>query len=453
MIIRHSIKIGLALTCLIIFSSTYAQQSAVYEQYFNDLSIINPSAINLSQKGSLSFFYNRQMTNLKGAPENLLVNLALPIAEKRVGFGMVISQEKSGFTNIFNGYISYCYTIPFGEFNLNTGLSIGLINQKFDLSSAVYVDPDDPKILALADATRANKIDFRGGLTLNNDKFVIGLGLKRVLSPTFDYQYFTYSSQIKMNIVGNIHTSYTSKLNEEWNLIPSACLMISQNIPARAYLNLNANYQNKFWIGAFFGGKNAFGINMGLNINDMFRIGYSTAFPTSKENKVLGTNSEAFASVFFGETKATSIKTIVKIDTVYIEKANSVAKTNKTELPKTPVKIKVNKDTVTVGALEDIKIVKTGTDTSKIKLASVTGIAATPSYYVVIGTYKLQENADKAIKQMFANGVKCYKFYYMPNGYYYVFVFKSDDLDEAEEVKQNGEYNVPDIWIKRVSKN
>lgn len=439
---------------LLFFAGTVspAQQSAVYEQYFNDLSIINPAAININQKSSLSLFYNRQMVNLKGSPENLLVNLALPIADKRAGFGMVMSQEKSGFTSIFNGYISYCYTIPLGDLNLNTGLSVGLINQKFDLSSAVFVDPDDPKILALSDATRANKIDFRGGLTLNNDKLTLGLGLKRILSPTFNYQYFTYSSKIKMNIVGNLHGSYSATVNEDWNVIPSLNIMLSQNIPSRFYVNLNANYQNKFWIGTYFGGKNAFGVNLGLNLNDMFRIGYSTTFATSAENSVVGANHEAFASVYFGESKTGNIKTIIKTDTVYIEKNSTVIK--KQDEPKvTPPKIKVNKDTVTVGALEDIKVVKSGTDTSKIKLASVTGIAATPSYYVVIGTYKQQENADKFIKQMFANGVKCYKFYYMPNGYYYVFVFKSDDLDEAEEVKQNGEYNVPDIWVKRVAKS
>ncbi len=439
---------------LLFFAGTVspAQQSAVYEQYFNDLSIINPAAININQKSSLSLFYNRQMVNLKGSPENLLVNLALPIADKRAGFGMVMSQEKSGFTSIFNGYISYCYTIPLGDLNLNTGLSVGLINQKFDLSSAVFVDPDDPKILALSDATRANKIDFRGGLTLNNDKLTLGLGLKRILSPTFNYQYFTYSSKIKMNIVGNLHGSYSATVNEDWNVIPSLNIMLSQNIPSRFYVNLNANYQNKFWIGTYFGGKNAFGVNLGLNLNDMFRIGYSTTFATSAENSVVGANHEAFASVYFGESKTGNIKTIIKTDTVYIEKNSTVIK--KLDEPKvTTPKIKVNKDTVTVGALEDIKVVKSGTDTSKIKLASVTGIAATPSYYVVIGTYKQQENADKFIKQMFANGVKCYKFYYMPNGYYYVFVFKSDDLDEAEEVKQNGEYNVPDIWVKRVAKN
>lgn len=255
-----------------------------------------------------------------------------------------------------------------------------------------------------------------------------------------------------MNIVGNLHGSYSATVNEDWNVIPSLNIMLSQNIPSRFYVNLNANYQNKFWIGTYFGGKNAFGVNLGLNLNDMFRIGYSTTFATSAENSVVGANHEAFASVYFGESKTGNIKTIIKTDTVYIEKNSTVIK--KQDEPKvTPPKIKVNKDTVTVGALEDIKVVKSGTDTSKIKLASVTGIAATPSYYVVIGTYKQQENADKFIKQMFANGVKCYKFYYMPNGYYYVFVFKSDDLDEAEEVKQNGEYNVPDIWVKRVAKS
>ncbi len=448
---KRNHKYQLLAAMLLAGAQAFGQHSARYEQFFQDPSIVNPGAINIMERGSASFFYNRQMVSVKGAPENLLVNVALPVAEKHAGFGVFFGQEKVGINTLLNGYVSYCYTIPFNKSKLHAGGSIGLINQRFNTSAAIYTDLDDPTILALSDAARASKVDLRAGAVFEAGNLWLGASVKRVMSPVFNFQYYKYYGETKLFLVSQFSGGYRADMGNGWSFRPAVNAAVTRDIPGFVQLSANFNYNDRFWAGATVVNNRYAGGNIGVSFNDLFRIGYSVSYPINKNTSLVGANHEAYVSVYLSGFKPQTPKippVQVQRDTIYIERVDYGKPAPKPQ----PQRMKMNNDTITIAKLDDIRVIKTDTDTAKIKFADVKGAKPDPGYYVVVGTYKLQENADKQMKIMFSRNVKCFKFYSESNGFYYVYVFRSDDLDEAEEVKQTGDYDVSDIWIKRVGK-
>ncbi len=451
---------GLALNAM-------AQLATRVDQYFQDFSILNPSTINASNKTSLCLFYNRLYTDIKGSPTNLMASAVFPNPDKHVGFGFNFSQEKIGFSTLYNGYVSYVYSLKLGKKSkLHTGASFGLLSQRFNPNAIDVINQDDPYYLSLQQGKPDNRFDFKVSTSYQTAGLLIGFSTGRVTHPRFSYDYYNYKAQYTLANLSNAFFSARIKVSKDIIMQPVASLNIFDYKSVLLNYGMNFIAGENIWAGIHNAGNKNIALQVGGMLRNSIRIGYSYSMPYSSTSKVLGSGHEFFTSILLGKTSdlvkdldydAITVNTD-KIDTAsnpQQDNTGSVPKETKTATSGNVVsveKIKMHNDTIVISSFEDIKFLKSGYDTSKILLKNLKPEFPADGYYVTIGTFRSEENANRYIKMMYTVGYTSYKFYHPETKYFYVYILHAENNEEADQVKWQEQLEFPDIWVKRVFK-
>ncbi len=441
---------ALAMACLLV-GEIAAQSTFRYDQYFSDPSIVNLAAINTQQRSSLSLFYNRMYAAVPGSPENLAINLALPVADKNIGFAVQFSQEKVGFSQLQSWNIGYAYTAKLtNKARLHFAAGLGLLNQRFDLLNAIYTDPDDPLIDALQLGTRSNRIDLRGAVLYQRGAFMAGLAGSRLVNPRFDYNYFRYRADYNLQTVTNFMARHSIPLSGDGRIVLMPSMVAS--LYDLDYLRLQANasviVDESVWAGVTYTDNRLGGFNLGVNLYNSVRLGYAFATPLARLNTQLGASHEVFTSFSFGGQTPVQQPEVAKVEPVM--------------KPVVPESEPVKPETLS-GPVKPAPVPQRSRDTTRVAPTPVPPPAppATkpgtvpegwpkPGYYVVVGTFSTPENADRRIKELATQGISSQRMYYPPNNYYYVYIRYTQNQEEANRIKLEGVPGIKDIWVRTV---
>jgi type IX secretion system PorP/SprF family membrane protein len=447
---------AIALVCLL-SGSLEAQSTFRYDQYFNDPSIVNLAAINTQQRSSLSLFYNRMYAAVPGSPENLALNLSLPVAGKGIGFAVQFAQEKVGFSQLQTWNVGYAYTAKLsGKARLHFAAGLGLLNQRFDLLNAIYTDPDDPLIDALQLGTRSNRIDLRGALLYQHGNFMAGMAGSRLVNPRFDYNYFRYRADYNLQTVTNFMARHSIPLSGDGRIVLMPSMVAS--LYDFDYLRLQANaslmIDETVWAGVTYTDNRLGGFNLGVNLYNSIRLGYAFATPLARLNTQLGASHELFTSFSFGNAGEVREREVAKVDPVEV-KPTPPAPPVIPETPVGPVKPAPvpprNRDTAIAKPTPvPAKPPAAAPAPPATKPGTATEGWPRPGYYVVVGTFSSSENADRRIKELLAKGIASKRMYYPPNKYYYVYIRYTLNQEEADRIKLEGVPGIDDIWVRTV---
>jgi len=444
-----------------------AQLATRIDQYYQDWSLINPSALNATNKSQVSLFYNRLFTGVKGSPTNLMASATFPNPDKRIGLGFNLGQEKVGFSTLTNGYVSYAYTLPFSKRNrLHAAASLGMLSQRFNPNAIDVISQDDPYYLSLQQGKTINRLDFRLSMSYQLSGFLFGVSSGRLNKPRFDFDYYNYTAQFQLANTQNAFVSAKFKLNRDLLLHP--VLSISSYNFKNALLQYGANLTLKdvVNIGIHSAGNKNISLQIGGTVRNTIKIGYSYSMPYAAESKLLGSGHEFFTAIQLGRTS--DLVSDIDYDAIAFQTASgdSLYSDNTDGGKVQPKKqeanagnsanvisvetIKLRNDTIVISSFDEMKFLKSGYDTSKIMLKSLERDYPKNGYYVTIGVFKNESNANKHIKNMYVKGVTAYKFFMPENQYYYVYIFRSDTPEEADEIKWQEQPNILDIWTRRV---
>ncbi|MEN9510394.1 MAG: hypothetical protein RLZZ370_213 [Bacteroidota bacterium] len=433
-----------------------AQTTTRFDQFSLEPSMVSPAAINSRGLGSVSLFYNHMYTNIPGTPENMSLNIAVPVAYKKVGFGIQFTQEKIGFSNLQNWNASYVYTVQLNDrANLHLGMALGMLNQKFDLSRAIYNDPDDAVIEAILLGTRTSRLDMRASAMFQTGDFKIGISGSRFVKPRFDYNYFRYRSDFQLQSIVNALAMHKIRLGLEVSIEPSLLVTFYDLANPRVQANAMVNYREKIWAGPVFTDNRLGGAMAGMNIRDVFRVGYSWVAPMTSVNTQLGATHELFTSFSLGyarvSTPAEAAALTPKVmDTTTVAPEPVVAKEQPTK-PAVEPQVK-KRDTLMVNSFDEMKMLRPGIDTSTMMFPAVTtSKPTTPGYYVVVGSYAKEVNADYLLRKLYIKGITAFKFRDVRSNYYYVYIYRGDTREQADVVRfKETNLDIPGIWIYNV---
>jgi len=439
---------ALALACLLA-GEIQAQSTFRYDQYFSDPSIVNLAAINTQQRSSLSLFYNRMYAAVPGSPENLAINLALPVADKNIGFAIQFSQEKVGFSQLQTWNVGYAYTARLTDkARLHLAAGLGLLNQRFDLLNAIYTDPDDPLIDALQLGTRSNRIDLRGALLYQRGAFMAGLAGSRLVKPRFDYNYFRYRADYNLQTVTNFMARHSIPLsgNGRIVLMPSMVASLYDLDHLRLQANASIVVDESVWAGITYTDNRLGGFNLGVNLHNAVRLGYAFATPLARMNTQLGASHEVFTSFSFGGQAPVQKPEVAKVDPVPVTPESDPVKPETLSSPVKPAPVpQRSRDTTRIAPTPVPPPAPPAT-----KPGTVPEGWPKPGYYVVVGTFSTPENAERRIRELAANGIASKRMYYPPNKYYYVYIRYTLNQEEAYRIKLEGVPGIDDIWVRAV---
>jgi type IX secretion system PorP/SprF family membrane protein len=257
------------------------QLSPVTNQY-----VLNPLTINPAYAGNrgvlnIAANYRKQWAGIQGAPETVTFAIDAPVAENKVGLGLIIMNDRIGVTN--NTYIlsDYAFNITTGNGSLSFGLGAGIITTNTVWSDLVVLDPGDE--LYLTNSSRFLVPSFSFGTYYTNHNYFLGFSIPEFVGYKFNYDKNKYGLTIdpsQYNFL--LYTGYAINLSPKVDLIPSTLLNYSPGQKFLVDVNANFNFNNRFWIGAAYRNLRSIGALMQIQVNNQFKIAYTYDYDTGK---------------------------------------------------------------------------------------------------------------------------------------------------------------------------
>lgn len=339
----------------ILFISTFfvavasiAQQTPQSNVYSYNRFSINPAYSGASGCTEINFSHLNQWVKIEGAPLTSYLGVNTRLG-KNIGIGGQVLVDKIGMINQVTGMGALSYGLNFNQFHtLRIGLGLGYNQYRVNPSSAIAFDNQDPIINGGSQASGTLNSEF--GLYYQWKNLEVSVAAKQILQT---YSNFGYASLDGYGLRRHFNAlaSYLIKANDTWAVKPSVFL---KGINTGMQTDINADVLYKNFIQAGLGYRTQVGLiaRAGINIQDLFFIGYAYETPMSN----IASYSSGSHEVVLGlklcrnkkkseqlvENKEEPIDTMkpdlakrdlpVVKDTVFVEKIDTVFVTSKSGL-------------------------------------------------------------------------------------------------------------------------
>jgi type IX secretion system PorP/SprF family membrane protein len=261
-------------------SPVMAQQDAIASQYHLNPAMINPSYSGLYNSFMINANSRLQWTGLEGNPYSNFLTVTSSLVEKKVGGGLLISQDNIGITSTTEMALMGAYRIETSRSTFSFGLQGGFVNVKQnynDLTLRYQDDPDFP-----AGKQSVMKPNFGAGVTWMTDRVFIGISVPRLLNVKFE-DGLTTNALYKRHYYAS--GAFIRDLTPMMKLKPVALLRYVEGAPLSYEIGANVLWNHKFWFGAYTRNLTTQGALFQLLVNQTVRLGYALEVPTAKNIK------------------------------------------------------------------------------------------------------------------------------------------------------------------------
>ncbi len=263
------------------FEYSNAQQLPQFTQYMYNTIAVNPAYA--GSRGALSIVgLNRnQWAGFDGGPQTQTLSIHSPLRNEKIGLGLSLINDKSGFENFTYVYADFSYTIKASEdLKISFGLKGGMTYYKLaeELYNLTEVNQDsyfDERL------NRWNS-NFGAGVLVHSDKWYFGLSLPKLIN--HDLNNLTdYAALETVHYYGI--GGYVFDLSKSLKLKPSFMLKYTKGAALSTDLTANLLFDEKFWLGGSYrinGEQRAIGALVDFQVSEQFRIGYTYEIPTGE---------------------------------------------------------------------------------------------------------------------------------------------------------------------------
>lgn len=300
-------KISIALTVSLFAIQTYAQQDAMVSQHmFNGL-FLNPAYGGTHPYFTSTLLYRTQWVGFAGAPQTGLFEIDGPIANDKMGLGLIVSHDKIGVTEQTDIYATYSYKIKLGRDKLSFGLRGGVSDYRAKLTSLTYWDEGDQVFANNISSALIPKFGF--GMYYYGEKYYAGLSIPTLIAYDKDYSFsmdVEKSSYLRRHYY--LNGGYIFTLSELFKLKPSVLVKYAPAAPLQGDISANLLYKDMIWFGVSFRTQNTFVVMAEYQTKSHIRIGYAFDYSTSALKNYSNGTHEIMVAYDFGKER-------IKIDT------------------------------------------------------------------------------------------------------------------------------------------
>lgn len=444
-------KFTLVSVLLFLTLSATAQQYPFYTQWIFNPYTINPSMVAAGRRTEANVSYRQQWTGIKDGPRTMQFDIQHPI-DPRMAIGLTVYNDRTVLLSATSAMLTFGYKVPIAtNHSIGFGISAGIYSNRIRQEEISNVDSNDPAILN----STSNNFAFNGqfGVNYNFKNLTLGFSMLQLVDHQTlsedNFQKVTFS-QLKNKIA--FATYRFNLVADTWALQPSFTYRFNENNLNLYEAGAFVSYKNILDVGG--GYRQYFGANamLRVHIKDI-EIGFAYDFPTPNMQVSTGGSNEVQLKWRFGKfVDPVSRKTKKESSTI---KQDAV-----TQAPVVPPPVEEKKEDDTA-------------DTKKTDTASTTETAAaeptTPErkpawqdhmevddklpgnyYYLIVGTFKKQSNANKLVRNLAEDGMEAEV--KKVDEYYYVHISKYKTkvitLDRVMEIRHQTPY--ADAWYKRL---
>lgn len=292
-------KIYIAALITMIIVQGNAQQIPVLSQYmFNGL-VINPAYSGSKDFMSATLMVRKQWSGFDGSPSTQNASIHGPLRKKKVGLGLMISNDNIGITNQTDVYASYAYHLPLQRGKLSLGLQGGVSYFKSVFSELNYWDANDP--IYLQQSLTNLQPNFGAGAYYYQEKMYAGFSIPQLISydsiQPVNFYKETVHHQARHYY---LNAGYIFQVNREFIVRPSFLVKYVLHAPVQYDINLNLLLSNIFWVGASYRSGDAIVAIFEYQVNRKLRIGYSFDYTLTRIRNYSSGSHEIMIGYDFG---------------------------------------------------------------------------------------------------------------------------------------------------------
>jgi type IX secretion system PorP/SprF family membrane protein len=273
----------------------HAQPRVQFTQYmFNNL-IINPAYAGADESLSLTFINRSQWSGVKNAPKTQTLALHTLSANKRMGLGMTLQNDRLGAQKNLNGLLVYSYHLKTGRHSvLSMGLQAGFFNNKRDYSSLTG-SSNDPHLNNLFISTTS--FDFGAGFYFRLKDFRAGLSSPSMLTKRIHLNDTVRVALSSTNIFGLL--SYVFTVNEQVDMMPTILIKYIPDLPVGFDANINFIYRKILTMGFSYRHNESFDFMLKAKVTPLLQVGYAYDHPFGVVSRISNGSHELMVNYLF----------------------------------------------------------------------------------------------------------------------------------------------------------
>ena len=251
-------------------SAIHGQREPQYTQYINNTLTYNPAYISTQEATTITALGRSQWVGFEGAPKTLSFSAILP-SLKRFGTGLNIIHDEIGATKQTSISANLAYEIQLNK-NIYTsfGISAGgsFLNVNYNDGNSLHAN--DPLLVT------ANHFDpnLGFGIMTYADNWYAGLSVPNLLKSKY-YSEKKSSLIASENLQYFLLGGYIFNINDYFKFKPAVLARISKHLPLVIDYSANVLINKKVTIGVSYRSSDIVTGIFGIQLTDIFYLGYS----------------------------------------------------------------------------------------------------------------------------------------------------------------------------------
>lgn len=266
---------------------------------FNGL-LLNPAYTGTHPYFTANVLHRSQWVQFDKAPTTQIVSLDGPIANDRLGVGLLISNDAIGITKQLEVGGNISYKLKLGAGKLSFGLRAAVSNYSAMLSDVLLAQDNTPDpVYTQANIQGEFVPKFGFGVYYYREKFYAGLSVPtlyaaedKILIGT-NPEYFTQHVFFNTGVVWSVAPLLDVK--------PSILVKYVENAPVEVDINCNLLFAKKFWLGVGYRTGDALVGMLEYNITKQLRIGYAYDYSLTAMRDYSNGSHEIMIALDFGQ--------------------------------------------------------------------------------------------------------------------------------------------------------
>ncbi len=301
------------------------QQIPVNDQYFTNGYFTNPAKAGTGN-GTNAFLFNRQQwTGIQGAPQTSFFSIDGLTHKKKIGLGLLLSNDRDNIFNRTSAYGTYAYNLKITENqNITMAASAGLMNVNINFND---IKGETTDLLLLS--TDANKTNFDAnfGINYHFKKLEVGLVAYQLAGTQFHYEEQDAGKAINYQLIqhfyGVINYTFTA-IPEKLTVTPCVMVRSSLGITPQIDAGVFLKYKEKLWTNLGWRQNACAYATVGGIVYDNIIVGGSYEYNLGSIAKFSGSSFEVIVGYRFGSAQNT-IATISDISDADIDQLKTIA--------------------------------------------------------------------------------------------------------------------------------
>tara|TARA_B100000780_G_C21120053_1_gene453609 strand:- start:2288 stop:3265 length:978 start_codon:yes stop_codon:yes gene_type:complete len=299
-----------------------AQQLSANSQYLMNSYTLNTATAGLEPGFEVASSYRKQWAGFNDAPSTFYFSahaainrpqekvkvkgirsyrfIKAKVLEKKLyhAVGGYVVRDVAGAYLTTSSKGSYTLNIPLNQhWRLASSLALGFTRFELDQSKINLIDPNDPQYINYQlNGTSKTVFDGSFALWLSTYNFFAGYSAEQLFQNSIVSESVGEAGQL--NFHHFLTAGYSIEFNKDVVLLPSVLVRYTDPAPTSFDVSIQAEYQEKFWLGLSYRHESAVVILGGLNIKDFMKVGYSYDYPTTDIAKYSSGSHEFFVSIY-----------------------------------------------------------------------------------------------------------------------------------------------------------